>query len=614
MDRNQRKQAFHEGQCIDAYRLFGAHFTVENHVQGVRFTVYAPHAVRMWLVGSFTDWDTNRIVMNRTDDAGIWEVFVPGLKEWECYRYIIEDYKGNLLYKSDPYAFYSETNPGTASKLFDIDRLKWSDLWWERERNSGFNEPVSIYEVYAGGWKKNGEHPFTYKDLERELIPYVKEMGYTHIELMPLNEYPFDGSWGYQATGYFSVTSRYGNPEEFASFVNACHHNGIGVIMDIVPVHFVKDSHGLRYFDGMALYEYGDSENAESQWGTMNFNLWSEEVRSFLMSAAAFWLDVYHIDGLRVDAVSNIIYWGGNKNRGENQGALHFIKRMNYILKEAYPGVMMIAEDSSDYPKVTASTLDGGLGFDYKWDLGWMNDTLKYYGTDPFFRHFDHHKITFSMAYFYSERFILPFSHDENVHGKKTIVDRMWGTYEQKFSQVRNLYAYMYAHPGKKLNFMGNEIATIREFDEKKELDWFLLKYPIHDAFHHFIKDLNHIYRSHPCMYENDYVQNNGFKWIDADNWKDSVYCFYRYDEKECIVVVLNCRENGYENYEISVPFAGKYVEILNTEDTKYAGCGIVNSGTVESYRREGVDRLMIQIAPWGALYLKASLNNDEKG
>lgn len=607
MDDRQRLNAFHQGQCIDAYRLFGAHFCVENRRKGVRFAVYAPHAVHVWLAGSFTDWDLRKIEMHRMEDSSVWQVFVPDLAEWESYRYLIEDFRGNILYKSDPYAFYSETRPSSASKLFDIDQLNWTDLWWMRERDENFESPMNIYEVYAGGWKKNGKYFYTYPDLERELIPYVKDMGFTHIELMPLNEYPFDGSWGYQASGYYSLTSRYGNPKEFASFVNACHNAGIGVIMDIVPVHFVKDSFGLRFFDGMPLYEYADRENQESQWDTMNFNLWNEEVRCFLMSAAAFWLDVYHIDGLRVDAVANLIYWGGNRDRGQNEGALNFIKRMNYLLKTSFPGIMMIAEDSSDFPKVTASTLDGGLGFDYKWDLGWMNDTLKYYATDTFFRHFDHHKITFSMAYFHSERFLLPLSHDENVHGKKTIIDRMWGTYEQKFSQVRNLYAYMFAHPGKKLNFMGNELAMIREFDEKKELDWFLLKYPIHDAFHHFFKDLNHIYLSHPCLYEKDYKGFEGFQWLDADNWKDSIYIFYRHDEKECIVCVMNCREICYENYEISVPFSGKYEEILNTEDTKYAGCGIVNSGTVESSRREGVDRLTIQIAPWSAMYLRVS-------
>jgi len=426
---------------------------------------------------------------------------------------------------------------------------------------------------------------------------------------MPLNEYPFDGSWGYQASGYFSLTSRYGNPTEFASFVNACHKAGIGVIMDMVPVHFVKDDFGLRYFDGEALYEYTDRENAESQWGTMNFNLWNEEVRSFLISAAAFWCDVYHMDGIRIDAVSNLIYWAGNSNRGTNEGSLNFVKRMNYLIHRDYPEVMLIAEDSSDYPKVTASTLDGGLGFDYKWDLGWMNDTLKYYATDPLYRTYEHNKMTFSMAYFYSERFLLPLSHDENVHGKKTIIDRIFGDYDMKFSQVRNLYAYMFAHPGKKLNFMGNEIASFREFDEKKELDWFLLDYPRHDAFLRYFTDLNRIYANHPCLYKYDYDYQKGFHWINADNNKQSIFTFYREDDKEYLLCVLNCMPHSYEEYNIFVPQAGTYTEILNSEKDIYDGCNMCNFQPVKSWKNsapagEFNDSVTIRIAPWAAIWL----------
>lgn len=607
MDQARIIEDFHQGNCVDAYRLFGAHYTYEGG-EGVRFTVYAPHARTISVIGSFNNWDENAAKMERTGFNGVWSIFIKDVKEWESYKYLIEDKYGNLHYKSDPYAFYSETRPDNASKTYNLRDIKWTDAAWMKKRTKNFDRPVSIYEVHAGGWKRNGEFPYTYPELENELIPYVKDHGYTHIELMPLNEHPFDGSWGYQASGYFAVTSRYGNPTEFASFVNKCHKEGIGVIMDMVPVHFVKDAFGLRYFDGEPLYEYRKPEDAESQWGTMNFDLWSEEVRSFLISAASFWCDVYHMDGIRIDAVSNLIYWGGNRDRGTNEGSLNFIKRMNYYLNREYPGVMLIAEDSSDYPKVTWSTLDGGLGFDYKWDLGWMNDTLKYYERDPIYKKWHHNSITFSMAYFYSERFMLPLSHDENVHGKHSVIDKMWGTYEQKFMLARNLYAYMMAHPGKKLNFMGNEIGSFREFDEAKELDWFLLTYPAHDAFLRYFTDLNKIYKAHSCLSKYDYSYE-GFKWIDADNAEKSVYSFYRSDEKEYLICVLNMTPASYEEFTIEVPQGGTYTEILNSEKDIYSGCNMCNFAPVKAVKRK-VDKktfkydLTIRLAPFAAVWM----------
>ena len=607
MDQTKIIESFHQGHCTEAYRLFGAHFTYEG-AEGVRFTVYAPHARSVSVIGSFTGWEANPWYLERTGFEGVWSGFIPNVREWDPYKYRIETRNGTILNKADPYAFYSETRPETASKVYNIDQLKWTDKNWMKKRTKNFDQPVSIYEVYAGGWKRNGEYPYTYPMMEENLIPYVKEHGFTHIELMPLNEYPFDGSWGYQASGYFAVTSRYGNPTEFASFVNRCHKEGIGVIMDMVPVHFVKDDFGLRYFDGEPLYEYREAGDAESQWGTMNFDLWNEEVRSFLISAAAFWCDIYHIDGIRIDAVSNLIYWGGNSDRGTNEGSLAFVRRMNYYINKEYPTVMLIAEDSSDYPKVTASTLDNGLGFDYKWDLGWMNDTLKYYSTDPIYRIWDHNKLTFSMAYFYSERFLMPLSHDENVHGKKTIVDRMWGDYDAKFSQVRNLYAYMYSHPGKKLNFMGNEIASFREFDEAKELDWFLLGYPRHDSFLRYFTDLNNIYKSHACLSKYDY-DPKGFKWIDADNAKQSIFTYYREDDKEYLVCVLNLTAASYDIYDIGVPQAGVYTEILNSEKDIYDGCNMCNYEPVASKKNPDPEArfenlLTIRIAPFAAIWL----------
>ena len=606
---NQRKiiESFHQGHCVDAYRVFGAHFAYEGK-EGVRFTVYAPHATAVYVIGTFTNWDERPIAMERSDFDGVWSVFVENVHEWESYKYRIIDRKGQAIDKADPYAFYSETRPETASKVYDLKNIKWSDKTWMNKRSKNFDQPMSIYEVYAGGWKHNGEYPYTYQMMEENLLPYVLEHGYTHIELMPLNEYPFDGSWGYQASGYYSVTSRYGNPTEFAHFVNACHKNGIGIIIDMVPVHFVKDAFGLRYFDGEPLYEYADVNDAESEWGTMNFDLWNEEVRSFLISSAAFWCDIYHIDGIRIDAVSNLIYWGGNRDRGTNEGSLAFVRRLNYYINKEFPTVMLIAEDSSDFPKVTASTLENGLGFDYKWDLGWMNDTLKYYATDPIYRIWDHNKITFSMAYFYSERFLMPLSHDENVHGKKTIVDRMWGDYDTKFAQVRNLYAYMFAHPGKKLNFMGNELASFREFDEKKELDWFLLEYPRHDAFLRYFTDLNKTYKAHPCLYKDDYDYSKGFQWIDADNNKQSIFSFYREDEKEVIVCVMNLTGEQYENFEICVPYKGTYTELINSEKDIYDGCNMCNFEPVKTHKSEfGQKRfensITIRIAPFGAVW-----------
>jgi 1,4-alpha-glucan branching enzyme len=617
MDRDRIVKSFHEGFCTDAYRLFGAHFTWEGQA-GVRFTVYAPHARNVWLVGSFTNWDQHGIPMERTGFTGIWSVFVPEVRQWESYKYRIEDHTGKRFDKADPYAFYSETRPDNASKVYSPADISWSDVKWMHQRSLNFDQPVSIYEVYAGGWKFQNGWPLTYKQMEEKLIPYVKAHGFTHIEFMPLNEYPFDGSWGYQASGYYSVTSRYGNPTEFASFVNACHRSGIGVIMDMVPVHFVKDDYGLRLFDGEPLYEYAKKEDALSQWGTLNFDLWSEEVRSFLMSAVSFWCETYHMDGIRIDAVANLIYWEGDSNRGTNEGALNFIKRLNYYIHKEHPGVMMIAEDSSDYPHVTVPTRYGGLGFDYKWDLGWMNDTLGYFASDPLYRGSEHHKLTFSMAYFNSEKFLMPLSHDENVHGKKTIVDRMFGDYDSKFSQVRCLYAYMFAHPGKKLNFMGNEIASFREFDEKKQLDWFLLKYPRHSAFARYFTDLNKIYQTHPALYQYDY-DPKGFHWINADNAKQSVYSFYRTDGKEDLICILNCTKASYENYNIEVPEDGTYTEILNSEKDIYDGCNMCNFTPVRSWKNP--DRksafsncITIRIAPYAAIWFTVKVKTSQEG
>ena len=548
--------------------------------------MYAPHAQGIQVIGSFDDWSCKGHQMRRKDDKGIWSLFVAEAKEGDMYKYRVTQATGRIVDKMDPYAFYSELRPNTASIVTNLDYKKWSDEKWLAQRTKNFDKPVNIYEMHLGSWKKDEDQEWVnYKDIAKELIAYVKENNFTHIELMPLNEYPFDGSWGYQCSGYFSATSRYGSAQELMYLINACHRANIGIIMDFVPVHFVRDDFSLSYFDGTPLYEYEKACDADSQWGTANFNLWREEVRSFLMSAAAFWIDKYHVDGLRMDAISNIIHWHGNKDLGENEGALHFIKRMNYHLSEAYKGVMLIAEDSSDFANVTKATQDGGLGFDYKWDLGWMNDTLKYLEKDPIYRKWHHNNITFSMAYFYSERFILEFSHDEVVHGKKTIVDKIWGSYEEKFAQLRTLYLYMFTHPGKKLNFMGNELAHFREWDEEKQCDWDLLKYPMHDAFHRYFAKLGELYSKTPALYETEYDWTS-FQWIDADNADENMFSYLRKNENSYYIVILNFSPNAYKKHAFGVPEKGVYHELLNTEQDIWGG-EITELGKMKAVEKE---------------------------
>ena len=581
--KNKIMDRYYKGCALDAYKLFGAHLCEERGKKGVRFTVYAPHAQGIQVIGSFDDWSCKGHQMRRKDDKGIWSLFVAEAKEGDMYKYRVTQATGRIVDKMDPYAFYSELRPNTASIVTNLDYKKWSDEKWLAQRTKNFDKPVNIYEMHLGSWKKDEDQEWVnYKDIAKELIAYVKENNFTHIELMPLNEYPFDGSWGYQCSGYFSATSRYGSAQELMYLINACHRANIGIIMDFVPVHFVRDDFSLSYFDGTPLYEYEKACDADSQWGTANFNLWREEVRSFLMSAAAFWIDKYHVDGLRMDAISNIIHWHGNKDLGENEGALHFIKRMNYHLSEAYKGVMLIAEDSSDFANVTKATQDGGLGFDYKWDLGWMNDTLKYLEKDPIYRKWHHNNITFSMAYFYSERFIMEFSHDEVVHGKKTIVDKIWGSYEEKFAQLRTLYLYMFTHPG---NFMGNELAHFREWDEEKQCDWDLLKYPMHDAFHRYFAKLGELYSKTPALYETEYDWTS-FQWIDADNADENMFSYLRKNENSYYIVILNFSPNAYKKHAFGVPEKGVYHELLNTEQDIWGG-EITELGKMKAVEKE---------------------------
>jgi 1,4-alpha-glucan branching enzyme len=606
--RNKLLESFYLGDCFFAYKYFGAHLTKESGVQGVRFTVYAPKAKCVQVIGEFNDWKGENHQMINIDEKGTYSLFIPNAKEGMMYKYRIHQCTGVICDKSDPYAFYSELRPNTASYIVNINNSLFTDDDWMESRSKNFNSPISIYELHLGSWKKPNETEYyNYTKICDNLIEYVKEHSFTHIEIMPLNEHPFDGSWGYQSSGYFSPTSRYGTIQELMFFINKCHKNNIGIILDFVPVHFVQDNFSLSKFDGSSLYEYEYEDVANNEWGSCNFNYYSPTVVSFLMSAATFWLDIYHIDGLRMDAISNAIYWQGDSKRGVNIGGIDFLRKMNYGLNSMYPKVMLIAEDSSNYIKVTAPTIYDGLGFDYKWDLGWMHDTLNYFATPPRERKYNHNLINFSMNYFYYENYFLCLSHDEVVHGKKTIIDKIWGTYEEKFAQCKTLYTYMFTHPGKKLNFMSNEIAQFREWDENKENDWFLLKYPSHDSFNKYYKDLSKIYSTHPALYENDYDEV-GFKWIDADNRDKSVYSYIRYGENEKLLIVLNMSNNYYKDFKLGIDNECSIKEIINSESDIYGGSNITNPREILTkaiYCNNKNYSILIDLAPFSSCIFK---------
>ncbi len=560
---------FYMGSEFEAYRFLGAHF--DNGV--TTFRTFAPNAKKISVIGEFNSW--TETPMNKIYDGNFWECVISNTSEWQMYKYRIYKKDGSYIDHCDPYAFYSELRPGNASRIAKLNTSLFRDKKWLNSRGKHFEKPVNIYEIHFGSWKRkdNGEL-YSYAELADVLIPYIKENGYNYVELMPLNEYPSDASWGYQATGLFSPTSRYGKPDELRTFVNKCHKNNIGVIIDFVPVHFAVDDYALWNYDGTALYEYPYSDVGYSEWGSCNFMHSRGEVCSFLQSAACYWLSEFHFDGLRFEAVSNLLYWQGNKERGENRSAIKFIKNLNSGLKERFPDVMLIAEDSSAYPNVTGAVNEGGLGFDYKWDMGWMNDTLDYFRLAPYDRAAQYHKLTFSMMYFQSERFILPFSHDENVHGKATIIQKMNGDYEQKFPQARALYLYMTAHPGKKLNFMGGEFAQFREWNENRGQDFDMLHYPIHDAFYKYIRELNHIYLNNPALWD-DYDEDS-FKWIDCHLEKKCVYSFLRKSKEQTLIAVFNFSDK-IADYEMEIEDAQELVTLLDTDEQKYGGNSILS-------------------------------------
>ncbi len=561
---------FYIGKSFDAYTYFGSHMEED----GVVFRVYAPKAEKVELIGDFNGWNGSDHVMVQDGLSGIYSIKIPGMKSGDLYKYRIYHKDGTSKDRFDPYGNGSEVRPRTATRVVDLNAYQFTDQEWMDKRTKNYDSPVNIYEIHAGSWRKNQEGEngwYRYDQLAERLIPYVKEMGYTHVEFLPLAEHPSDESWGYQVSGFFCPTSRYGDAVDLKKMVDLFHKEGIGVIMDFVPVHFVKNDYCLLQFDGTPLYEYPEPEIGYSEWGTCNFNYYRGDVCTFLQSAADFWLSVFHFDGIRMDAISNVIYWQGDYSKGVNAGAIKFIQTMNQGLQERHPTAMLIAEDSTNYPKVTAPVEYDGLGFDYKWDMGWMNDTLNYFKLHPYDRKFNYHKLSFSMAYFYREHYILPLSHDEVVHGKATIIQKMWGHYDLKFQQVKTLYAYMFTHPGKKLNFMGNEIGMFREWDESKECDWMLLDYPKHRLLKEYLKELNHLYTTQPAFYDGDYNSEH-FRWLEVNAKEERVYIYERFSGDNRYVIVLNMSDNEYPSFRFGYDHPAVFQEALSGERTEYGG------------------------------------------
>lgn len=579
---------FNEGSSYHSYRFMGAHAMELDGVYGVRFTIWAPNASEIRLVGNFNDWDGSRHPMERIGTTGIWGLFIAHIREGALYKYNIRSSSGEWGLKADPYAFLAERRPLTASVVTELNGYPWKDEEWinNKSHKSAYSNPLLIYEVHAGSWKMKGkEHFLTYDELAAELVPYAVDMGYTHIELMPLSEHPFDQSWGYQITGFYAPSSRYGQPKQLMHFIDCCHQNGLGVILDWVPGHFCKDDHGLRQFDGTPIYEGMDEKLAEKPlWGTLAFDFSRSEVLSFLISNAIYWMDMYHMDGLRVDAVASMINlhmdkspdrFTWNKIGGsDNLDALRFLKRLNETVFHYFPDTLMLAEDSSAWPAVTSPTYLGGLGFNFKWNMGWMNDILRYMSYDPADRSQYHHLITFSLLYAFSENYVLPLSHDEVVHGKRSLLNKMPGSYEEKFAQLRLLYGYWMTHPGKKLLFMGGEWGQFDEWKDRDPLDWMLLDYDLHSKMHQYVQTLNRVYTGEPSLWELD-SDTSGFKWIDVHNAEQSIISFIRCGKESISVIIANFSRNDYGCYRIGVPEPGCYRSTLNSNEDRFGGSGL---------------------------------------
>lgn len=623
---------FHNGSHYNAYKFMGAHLITEKRKRGVRFTTWAPKAKAINVVGDFNNWEVlEEYSLERITKSGLWSSFIPSMKEGQVYKYAITTEQNKIILKSDPYSIYSELRPNTASIITRDLKYRWKDRKWINSRNKTdiYKSPVNIYELHLGSWRtdENGEF-LSYLELAKKLPEYVKNMGYTHVELMPIMEHPLDDSWGYQVVGYYSVTSRYGTRDEFKELINALHNEGIGIILDWVPGHFCKDNHGLYKYDGSVTYEYEELSKQENKgWGAANFDLGRPEVKSFLISNALYWLREFHIDGLRVDAVANILYldygrekgeWSPNKYGGrENLEAAEFIKELNTAVFKEFSNILMIAEESTTWPMVTRPVEMGGLGFNFKWNMGWMNDVLKYVEIDPIYRKYHHNLINFAMMYHYTENFILPISHDEVVHGKKSLIDKMWGDYWNKFSGLRAFLGFMMTHPGKKTTFMGNEFAQFIEWRSYEQLEWKLIdEFPRHKQTQDFYKDLNNLYKTEKALWQLDY-EHDGFKWIDADNKDQSIfiYCRMGEDKKDTLIVICNFTPKVYYDFKVGVPYLGEYYELFNSDASSYGGSGQVMDEVItassQGWHKEKYS-IKIKVPPMATLILKPQKIEEE--
>ena len=617
---------FLEGKEHSAYKFMGAHFVTENRKRGVRFTTWAPRASKIYVIGDFNNWELKEeYSMKKINERGIWSLFLPKLEEGIKYKFaVVNECGNNTVYKADPYAFKSELRPNTASVLTKIKSFRWGDKRWlnKREKEGLDNKPMNIYELHLGSWKRKDGEFMTYEEISEVLVEYVKEMGYTHVEFMPINEHPLDASWGYQGVGYYSVTSRYGDLNGLKALINKLHKNNIGVLLDWVPSHFCKDEHGLFMFDGSPTYEYGAWWKANNEgWGTCNFDLGRPEVKSFLFSNAMYWINEFHIDGLRVDAVSNMLYLDYGREYGEwepniyggngNLEAIAFLKELNTIIKKEGKGAITVAEESTSWEGITKPVEEDGLGFDYKWNMGWMNDTLSYIELDPIYRKYHHNKMNFSMMYNYSEKFILPISHDEVVHGKKSLINKMWGDDWKKYAGLRLYASFMMGHPGKKLMFMGCEFGQFVEWREWEELQWNVIEeFDIHRKTKEYFKALNHFYLENSSLWSLDY-EEEGFKWIDADNSEESVLSFIRIgkNKKEKLIFICNFTPEVYYDFKVGVPELGEYVEVFNSDSLEFGGAGNIMGDSILKATEESFKdfdySISVKVPPLGTLVLK---------